>query len=120
MTFRKSPKIAYLPEAICVAILFFLPVPAFAQEYAPPDAELWAQMGNALDNVNMSLQAHQHVQSILQNVQAEAAKRGKRPAQVSEKVREAVPDAMPTSGPGRSPEDIAKQIEDVKRMHGRQ
>lgn len=51
---------------------------AFAQEFAPPDKELWDLLARELGNINMTLPAHQQVQQLLQNVQREAQMRAAR------------------------------------------
>lgn len=57
-----------------VAAFLMFATPALAQQpgYAPPDAELWGLLGKALDDIPMSMSAHQQVQLILANVQREA------------------------------------------------
>lgn len=52
--------------------------PALAQEYTPPDKELWMQMVQALSQVSMPLSSHQAVQQIVQSVEREAAARAVR------------------------------------------
>ena len=53
-----------------------LGTPTFAQDaYTPPDKDLWASMAQAFASVAMPLAAHQQIQSIMANVQREAAAR---------------------------------------------
>lgn len=46
-----------------------------AQPFSPPDRELWDAMSKALDDLPMSMNAHQQIQTIMANVQREAQMR---------------------------------------------
>lgn len=48
---------------------------AHAQEYSPPDEALWRAMQEAFAKLAMPLDAHQQVQQIMRNVEAEAARK---------------------------------------------
>lgn len=63
-------------------VLALLVSPAWSQtpapaSYAPPDAELWAQMKVAIAGVSMPLLAHQQVQAILAQTEQAAQARAK-------------------------------------------
>lgn len=60
------------------AVLLIFVAPASAQSappYAAPDRELWELMNKALDDIPMSMSAHQQIQAIIANVQREAQMR---------------------------------------------
>lgn len=81
-----------LPAAALALVLIAVSAraqPAPAPAYAPPDAEVWALMVKALDELALSKAAHQQIDGILGQVQQLAARRA-----AAEKARPA-PNAPP-------------------------
>lgn len=62
-------------KLLLAAALLALTIPAYAQEFAPPDEALWRAMTEAFAKIAMPLDAHQQVQQIMRNVEAEAARK---------------------------------------------
>ncbi len=65
----------YLHYFLVCALLVAFPNPSIAQPaqpYVAPDADLWAMMSRAFDDLPMSFAAHQQIQQIMANVQREA------------------------------------------------
>lgn len=63
---------------ILACFLTLAPFAAIAQpaaSYTPPDAELWGILAKAIDDIPMSMGAHQQIQQLMANVQQEARNR---------------------------------------------
>ena len=61
-------------KRLALVLALILATPAAAQDYVPPDRELWEAMKRALgDEVNAPAAAHAKIQQIIQTVEQQAA-----------------------------------------------
>ena len=65
---------------ILAAGLIALAVPAWAQDYAAPDEELWRNLQTALARLSMPLDSHQQIQELMRAIEREAQMRATRKA----------------------------------------
>lgn len=67
-----------MKKLIIVLALLAYSSSARAQDFVPPDKDLWEAMKNALSEVEASVKAHQRIANIVQSVEREAQARAAR------------------------------------------
>jgi hypothetical protein len=72
------------------------PPPQFQPHYVPPDLDLWTQMTQAFNELPISLNAHQQIMQIMQQVQQQAMARERQKAAASAQPPATAPTSLPT------------------------